>query len=79
MLVSSVDRLVTCWICAIWLVTWALSIGLSGSWLFIWATSSLRNRSCVSAAFLAEVVWGAVLVPLSAVMSMACLQFSGQD
>ena len=36
---------VTVLICAIWLVTWALSIGLSGSWFFICATSSLRNRS----------------------------------
>ena len=31
-------------ICAIWLVTWAESIGLSGSWLDICATSSFRKR-----------------------------------
>ena len=39
---------VTVLICAIWLVTWALSIGLSGSWFCIWATSSFRKRSAVT-------------------------------
>ena len=39
-------------ICAIWLVTWALSIGLSGSWFCIWATSSFRKRSDVAVASL---------------------------
>src|SRR5690606_10012072 len=34
-------------ICASWLVTCALSSGLSGSWLRICATSSFRNRSSV--------------------------------
>ena len=41
---------VTVLICAIWLVTWALSIGLSGSWFCICATSSLRKRSEVMVA-----------------------------
>src|SRR5690606_254540 len=34
--------------CASWVVTSALSIGLSGSWFCICATSSLRKRSCPS-------------------------------
>src|SRR5512137_1322966 len=37
-------------ICAIWLVTCALSIGLSGSWFCICATSSLRKRSALAVA-----------------------------
>ena len=39
---------------AIWLVTCALSSGFSGSWFFIWATSRLRKRFCVSATLLFE-------------------------
>ena len=39
---------VTVLICAIWLVTAALSIGLSGSWFFICATSSFRKVSALT-------------------------------
>ena len=39
----------TDWICAIWLVTCALSIGFKGSWFCICATSSLRKRSSAPA------------------------------
>ena len=53
---------VTVLICAIWLVTWALSIGLSGSWFCICVTSSLRNRSEASLA--AAVALFVVLWPL---------------
>ena len=41
---------VTVLICAIWVVSCELSTGLSGSWLFICATSRVRKvfaRSCV--------------------------------
>ena len=47
-MVLSFSMPLTVLICAIWLVTWALSIGLRGSWFFICATSSLRNRSPVA-------------------------------
>ena len=46
--VFSVLMPVTVLICAIWLVTWALSIGLSGSWFFICATSSFRKVSALT-------------------------------
>ena len=36
---------VTVLICAIWLVTCALSIGFNGSWFCICVTSSFRKRS----------------------------------
>ena len=39
-------------ICAIWLVTCALSSGFIGSWFCICATSSLRKRSSLPASFL---------------------------
>ena len=39
---------VTVLICAIWLVTSALSIGLSGSWFCICATSSFRKVSALT-------------------------------
>ena len=42
-------------ICVICVVICALSIGLSGSWLFSWATSSFRKRSCAASALLAPV------------------------
>ena len=42
---------VTVLICAIWLVTCALSIGFIGSWFFICVTSSLRKRSDPSSVF----------------------------
>ena len=35
-------------ICAIWLVTCALSIGLSGSWFCSCATSKVRKRSALA-------------------------------
>ncbi len=49
-------------ICAIWLVTCALSSGFSGSWLLICATSSLRKRSSLPASLRVETVLDAVAV-----------------
>jgi hypothetical protein len=43
--VLSFSMPLTVLICAIWLVTCALSIGLSGSWFCICVTSSFRKRS----------------------------------
>ena len=67
-------------ICASWLVTCALSSGLSGSWLRICATSSFRKRSSVPAA---ESVEAAVedalegaLAPLAAAAEAAALEVS---
>ncbi len=48
MVVLSFSMPVTVLIWAIWLVTCALSIGLSGSWFCICVTSSLRKRSDAS-------------------------------
>ncbi|EWS62750.1 hypothetical protein Y695_04017 [Hydrogenophaga sp. T4] len=50
-------------ICAIWVVICALSIGLSGSWLLICATSSLRNRSCEAWGSEALLLLTAVVLP----------------
>ena len=44
---------VTVLICAICEVICALSIGAVGSWFFNWATSSVRNWFCISAALVA--------------------------
>src|SRR5690606_40284182 len=52
-------------ICATWLVICALSIGLSGSWFFICATSSFMKRSSCSAALVSPPAL-AVLVELPA-------------
>ena len=49
-MVLSFSMPLTVLICAIWLVTCALSIGFSGSWFCICATSSFRKRSELSAA-----------------------------
>jgi hypothetical protein len=50
-------------ICVICVVICALSMGFIGSWLFSCATSSLRNRSCVASALVAEVADLAVELP----------------
>ena len=50
-------------ICAIWLVTCALSIGFSGSWFCICATSSFRKRSALPASL--AVARACALAPLS--------------
>ena len=52
-------------ICAIWLVTCALSIGFSGSWFCICVTSSLRKRSVA----LVSVVLVVLVVLLVAVLA----------
>ncbi len=73
----SVSIPVTVLICAIWLVTCALSIGLSGSWFCICATSSFRNRSDVTVASLAlaaaglEVTLTSLVVEVGALTAMA--------
>src|SRR2546423_15177918 len=45
---------------AVWAISWLESIGLLGSWYFIWATSSFRNafwsRLCIGLAELVELV-----------------------
>src|SRR2546423_8942262 len=45
---------------AVWAISWLESIGLLGSWYFIWATSSFRNafwsRLCIGLAELVEVL-----------------------
>ena len=47
-LTFSMPETVLIW--AIWVVTWALSSGLSGSWFCICVTSNLRKRSDMSPA-----------------------------
>ncbi len=64
---------VTVLICAIWLVTWALSIGLSGSWFCICATSSLRKRSEVTVASFALAAAGVELTATSLVVDAGAL------
>ena len=49
--VLSFSMPLTVLICAIWLVTCALSIGFSGSWFCICVTSSFRKRSALPASF----------------------------
>ena len=67
-------------ICAIWLVTSALSSGFSGSWFCICATSSLRKRSALPAslaalAFFAAAVAAAVPDTESIAVAMVCFRF----
>ena len=61
MLLLSVLTPVTVWICAICVVTAALSIGFIGSWFCNCATSSFRNRSDVSCALVPVALAAAVL------------------
>ena len=65
--VFSVLMPVTVLICAIWLVTWALSIGLSGSWFCICATSSFRKVSALTVEFAALEAAGVELTMTSGV------------
>jgi len=71
---------VTVLICAIWLVTWALSIGLSGSWFCICATSSFRKRSEVTVASFVLATAGVEVTLTSLVVEVGALtamSFSG--
>src|SRR6266516_6426786 len=86
--VFSFSMPLTVLICAIWLVTCALSIGLSGSWFCICATSSFKKRSELPAASAPEeallasevgsvvalIVETLIVVPLQAVSGLAHLQ-----
>src|SRR5438105_788928 len=63
-------------ICAIWLVTCALSIGLSGSWFCICATRSFRKRSELPAASSAT---GTLGVELTAVVVVLLWEVIGAN
>src|SRR3989344_1463068 len=79
MVVLSFSMPVTVLIWAIWLVAWALSMGLSGSWFCICVTRSLRKRSCASAFYVdllpvaAEVALLAAVLLVTAVLMISFL------